>query len=168
MKRVLPRQLALVLLLTACGDTGGDAFSIPLIAGGATDARSFEDDGFTITLDDARIGYGPVYFCATSAADLGLCPAALAEFRGAATVDVSTAEVEMVGSIEARSGTIRSGMWDYARPFLLAQMRPRPSRAPSTASAPRASRVPRAEGPSRSASSRSSTSATCPPRACPQ
>jgi hypothetical protein len=126
MKRVVPRQLALVLLLTACGDTGGDAFSIPLIAGGATDARSFEDDGFTITLDDARIGYGPVYFCATSTADLGLCPAALAEFRGAATVDVSTAEVEMVGSIEARSGTIRSGMWDYARPFLLGADAPTP------------------------------------------
>lgn len=116
----------LVLLVAACGDTGGDAFSIPLLAGGATDARSFEDDGFTITLDDARIGYGPAYFCATSGADLGLCPAALAEFRGAATIDARSTDVEMVGALEARSGTIRSGMWDYARPFLLTADAPAP------------------------------------------
>lgn len=118
--------LSLALLLGGCGQTGGNAFSFPLLAGGASDARTFEDDGFTITLEDARIGYGPAYFCATASADLGLCPAALAEFRGAATVDVLTAETEMIGSLDARSGTVRSGMWDYARPFLLTASAPRP------------------------------------------
>lgn len=119
--------MLLALLALGCGTTGGGDVAIPLVAGGAVDARTFTtEDGWTITLDDARIALGPMYFCATTGADLENCPSAIAELRGAVTVDVLDGTTDTLGTIAGRAGTLRSGMWDYGRPFLLPAGAPAP------------------------------------------
>lgn len=116
----------LLLAIAGCGETGGGPVRIPLMGGGARDAHSFvTGDGWTVELDDARVGFGPVYFCATSSAELENCPSAIAELRGAVTIDALDERTDALGTIEGRAGTLRSATWDYARPFLL------PATAPS-------------------------------------
>jgi len=119
--------VCLIVMLAGCGDTGGGPVSLPLMGGGAVDAHHFvTSDGWTIDLDDARIAFGPVYFCATTSAELENCPAAVAEHRAAVTIDVLDANADALGTIEGRAGTLRSGAWDYGRPFLLPATAPRP------------------------------------------
>lgn len=118
--------LLLLGLVSGCGTTGGGEVAIPLIAGGASDARSFTASGWSVTMDDARIALGPMYFCATTSADLENCPAAMAELRGAVTVDVLDGTTDTLGTLVGRAGTLRSGMWDYGRPFLLPASEPTP------------------------------------------
>jgi hypothetical protein len=119
--------LGLTLVLAGCGDTGGGPVSVPLMGGGSIDARHFiTDEGWTIDLDDARIGFGPVYFCATTSADLENCPAAIAEHRGAVTIDALDETTDALGTIEGRAATLRSATWDYGRPFFLSAAVPAP------------------------------------------
>jgi len=120
------RRMWIALLALGCGTTGGSEVRLPLMAGAASEARSFEDEGWTVTIEEARIALGPMYFCPTTSADLENCPAAQAELRGAVTVDALDPSAPMLGELSALTGTIRSGMWDLGRPFLLGAARPAP------------------------------------------
>lgn len=121
MKRAL-----LGLFVLGCGTTGGTDVRFPWMAGAATEDRTFEDDGWTVTVEEALVAFGPVYFCATPSADLELCPSAIAEVRGAVTVDALDASAPALGEVHALTGTVRSVMWDYGRPFLLSAAEPAP------------------------------------------
>ncbi len=118
--------LALIALVVAgCGDTGGGFVQLPLMGGGVRDADRFvTSSGWDVTMEDARIAFGPAYFCATTSADLDNCPAAIAELRGAVTIDAMHETTEALGTIEGRAGTLRSGLWDYGRPFFLPDTAP--------------------------------------------
>lgn len=118
--------LVLSLFVLGCGTTGGSEVRLPLMAGAASDVRTFEDGGWTVTIEEARIALGPMYFCPTTSADLENCPAAIAELRGAVSVDALDPSAPMLGEIHALTGTLRSGMWDYGRPFLLSAAEPAP------------------------------------------
>ena len=119
--------LTLTLVLAGCGDTGGGPVSVPLMGGGAVDGSHFvTSDGWSVDLDDARIAFGPVYFCATTSADLENCPAAIAELRSAVTIDALDPSPEMLGTIEGRAATLRSATWDYGRPYFLSAAAPGP------------------------------------------
>jgi hypothetical protein len=116
----------IALVSLGCGTTGGSEVRLPLMAGAASEARSFEDEGWTVTIEEARIALGPMYFCPTTSADLENCPAALAELRGAVAVDALDPSAPMLGELAALTGTLRSGMWDLGRPFLLGAAEPAP------------------------------------------
>lgn len=112
-------------LLPSCGDTGRHEVSFPFHAGG-TAVTSFEDDGWTITITEARIAFGPAYFCATPTADLDLCGTAVAEMRESVAVDVLAAP-DALGEVHALTGTVRSAMWDHGLTFLLPDEAPTPT-----------------------------------------
>jgi hypothetical protein len=117
MTRLVLVALACSLVL-GCVESGRTRLSIP-VHGAGTATRTFSAGDFTITLDDARIAWGPAYFCTTPFADVDLCPTALAEVRSAATVDALDETPRMIGELEGISGTVRSAMFDYGITWLL-------------------------------------------------
>lgn len=93
--------------------------------GAGTGEDTFDSDGWTVTLERADVAFGPVYFCATSFADMDVCPAAEAEWLGTATIDGLSASPEMLGEVDAVTATVRSAMFDYGRSWLLTATRAR-------------------------------------------
>ena len=117
--------LAFVFVFAGCVESGRTRVSIP-VHGAGTDVRTFVVGDRTVTLDDARIAWGPAYFCTTPFADVDLCPTALAEVRSAATIDALDGAPQLVGSLDGISGTVRSAMFDYGITWLLPATAARP------------------------------------------
>ena len=114
---------ACALVLSSCDETGRSFVSLPMFAEREGDT-SFEVDGFEIVLSRAEVAVGPIYFCATAAADADLCPVAVAELREIAVVDLLDDGVQVIGTAAATTGTFRSATLDYGRPFLLSDNEP--------------------------------------------
>lgn len=121
-------MVALLACTAGCGSTGQELTSFP-VHGAGTGERSFEKDGWTVTLERADVAFGPVYFCATSFADMDACPEANAEWLGTATVDALSSDLQMLGDAGAVTGTVRTAMFDYGRSWLLTEERVRASEA---------------------------------------
>ena len=126
MKRV---ALLVVTLLAsaapACVEPGRTSVRVP-IAGVGTGTRSFVVRDATITLDEARIAWGPAYFCTTPFADFDLCPTALAEVRSVSTIDALDPSPQPLGALTGIDGTVRSAMFDYGISWLLPAADPAP------------------------------------------
>lgn len=120
----MKRSVVLVMLLSACGSTGQEAVSFP-VHGAGTGEDTFDTGEWTVTLERADVGFGPVYFCATSFGDMDVCPKAEAEWLGTATIDGLSATPEMLGEVVGVTATVRSAMFDYGRSWLLTATRPR-------------------------------------------
>lgn len=114
-----------MLLLAACGDTGQELVSFPVHAAG-TGERSFAVEGWSVTIERADVGFGPMYLCATSFADLDVCPRAEAELLDVGTVDALDDAPQMMGTARAITGTARSAMLDYGIGWLTTARRPAP------------------------------------------
>lgn len=123
MKRLVLLALVLGSLGSGCVESGRTRVSIP-VHGAGSSVHTFTVGDATVTLDDARIAWGPAYFCTTPFADVDLCPTALAEVRSAATIDVLDATPQYVGELEGISGTVRSAMFDYGVTWLLPAAEP--------------------------------------------
>lgn len=120
----------LLLALVACGDTGQSAVSLPLRAMGTGDGTTAAG-AWQVTLTQAALGFGPLYFCATAAASADLCPSALAEYADSTTIDALSVTAQNLGSIDGIEGTIHSATYDFALSWLTRQ-----SAAEATAGAP--------------------------------
>ena len=77
-----------------------------------------------VELDRAEVGVGPIYFCATAGASSNLCPTAVQEFAGAATIDGLDPTPREIGRVTGVTGEIRSATYDYAVTWLSTQSRP--------------------------------------------
>jgi len=117
--------VVLAMLASGCVESGRTHVAIPVHGAGVA-SRTFDVGGVTVTLDDARIAWGPAYFCTTSFADVDLCPTALAEVRNAAPIDVLDDTPQLVGELDGISGTARSAMFDYGITWLLPATAARP------------------------------------------
>ncbi len=113
-------------LLAGCGQTGQERVTFP-IHGAGTGEASFELDGWSVTLERADVGFGPIYLCATQFADADVCPQAEAEWLGAEAVDALDPSPAMLGDAQAITETVRSAMFDYGRSWLLTERAPRAS-----------------------------------------
>lgn len=105
-----------------------------LAAGNDLQAISDETGTWTIALDEAKMAFGPLYFCSTTAASSDLCPSALQEFTDIAVIDLMALNTEnsqpqTLGSIVGLSGVINSAMFDFGQPWLATDTNPR-SRSP--------------------------------------
>lgn len=102
-----------MLMLSACGDTGQRELVYPVFFAGQAPA-AFAAGAWQVTLDVARVGFGPVYFCATAAASADLCPVAVAEYRDSVEGNALDAAPQPIGEIRGVTGHIHSLMLDYA------------------------------------------------------
>jgi hypothetical protein len=117
------RMLLLLLLLGACGDTGSERLVVPISAHG-TPARDVAVRGGTLRLERADVAFGPLYLCATESAETELCEAALAELLSVHTFDALSSQPRQLGELEATTGTVRSGFFDYGISWLLTRQAP--------------------------------------------
>ncbi|MCA9582348.1 MAG: hypothetical protein KC416_11175 [Myxococcales bacterium] len=101
-----------------CGHTGQEFVEFDLRTRG-TDNATFEAGAWTVTLTRAEVALGPIYFCATSAADAELCPSAVAEFVEVAPINGIEGSPDDAGRVFGVTGTVGSVTLDYGLPWLL-------------------------------------------------
>lgn len=116
--------IVFALALAGCGTTGQDVVTFP-VQGAGTGERAFEKDGWSVTIERADVGFGPVWLCATPFADAEICSEADAEWLGTRTVDALDPSPQMLGDAAAVTATVRSSMLDYGRSWLLTAEGPR-------------------------------------------
>jgi hypothetical protein len=99
-----------VVLVGACTVPGQDPWvapvEIPAVEPG------FEVGAWHVELSEARVGFGPAYFCASAAASPEFCEVAMAQIAEVRELDLltgSTADLE----VEGVTGQMRSAMLDY-------------------------------------------------------
>jgi hypothetical protein len=114
------RLLWLVVLVTACGDTGGERVSVALFASG-TPAREVAIGDTRVVLTRAELAFGPAYFCASATASAELCAVALAELREPTRVSALDPSAQAVGVLAATTGTVHSAIYDLGISWLLTQ-----------------------------------------------
>ena len=119
------RGIALLGLLwvAGCGDTRGIPISFAMSGAGETPAP-FTVDDWEVTLEDARVAFGPVTFCTTEAATPELCEAAVAEARTTTVIDGLDPSPQPLADVEGFSETVRSAFFDYGIVWLLTQPAP--------------------------------------------
>lgn len=115
--------IACALLLAGCDETSRSFVNVPMLAEREGDT-SFAVDDFEVTLTRAELAVGPVYFCATAAADADLCHVAIAELRDVAVIDLLEDGAQRIGTVAATTGMVRSATLDYGRPWLLPESAP--------------------------------------------
>ncbi len=106
------RLLTITLILMGCGDTGQEPISRPVFVQG-TAPTTFTSGAWTVTLTQAQIAFGPVYFCATTAASSDLCPSAVGEIANAVVVDALDPLPQHAGTFEGFENTAQSAMFDF-------------------------------------------------------
>jgi hypothetical protein len=118
------RLLAAVALLVGCGDTGQPRVGHGAFAVG-TAAHAVTVGAWSVTLDVARIGFGPTIFCASRSASEDLCSSSLAEIAAVAPVDLLSPAPQSLGRVDGFVGTVRSTGFDYALPWFATDDTPR-------------------------------------------
>lgn len=121
--RIILGAGALSAALVGCGDTGQPSIDHPAVAIG-TAAREVEVGDYRVTLDVARVGFGPATFCASRASSDELCPAAVAELTAVAPVDALSPTPQPLGTVHGFVGTVRSAAFGYAITWLTTETAP--------------------------------------------
>jgi hypothetical protein len=112
-----------LLSLAACGDTGQVRLSYPIIARGIS-AAPFQAGDWTVTLDEAQLLFGPVFFCASVIAAADLCPSAQAEFTEVALIDLLDPNPHALGEVNSIEGVINSLIFDYGVTWFVSENSP--------------------------------------------
>lgn len=102
------------LAVLACSTAGPERAAIPLELGGEAGATPIETEaGPTLELDEARLAFGPLYFCA-SPSGAEYCDIARLEWLDTAVVDLLSDEPEQVGVLSGSTGPIASFLCDLS------------------------------------------------------
>lgn len=115
MKRAM--MVVLALALAACERTGSTYVAVPLHGAGALRAP-FEVEGWSVELDRADVAFGPVWLCATMAADPEFCATSVLELTETVTIDGLAPAPEPLGTMHGIRGSVRSAMFDYGISWL--------------------------------------------------
>ena len=116
-----------------CAQTGGAFADVPVQARG-TEAETFVRDGWEVTLEQATLGFGPVFFCATDSALSSRCEVAILESLDGVTLDGLDSTPQPIGSLFGTTGTVRTAFFDYGIVWLLT--RPLPEALPGVPEGP--------------------------------
>lgn len=127
MRTVARRAIVLALLLLGCGQTQQRFVSFPVHAAGTGESTFTSDEGWSVTIERADLGFGPLYLCATTFADIDVCPQAEAEMLVSGTVDATDDSPQMIGDARAITATVRSAMYDHGRSWAIAAADPAPN-----------------------------------------
>ncbi len=118
-----PWLLAALLGLAGCSSTGQPELSLPAFAVPAGTKELVSED-VTVTLDQARLSLGPVYFCASASGSATLCETALGEILAVTRIDALAAEAQPLGEFRGFTGDIRSASYDYGIHWYLTENEP--------------------------------------------
>lgn len=121
-----PWLLAALLGLAGCSSTGQPELTFPAFAVPAG-TKELVAEGVTVTLDQARLSLGPVYFCASASGSATLCETALGEIREVTRIDALAAEAQPIGEFRGFTGDIRSASYDYGIHWYLTENEPSPA-----------------------------------------
>jgi hypothetical protein len=114
----------LTILVLGCGQTGGEFVEIPFEARG-TAPLAFVKGGWEVTLSQATLGFGPIYFCTTDSAISSRCEVAVLEFLDGVTLDGLDPSLQSIGTLFGTTGTIRTAFFDYGIVWLLTEPLPK-------------------------------------------
>jgi len=119
----VPIFIALMLFASGCAQTSGAFVEIPF-EGQGTAATAFTKDGWEVTLSQATLGFGPVFFCATDSALSSRCEVAVLEYLDGTTLDGLDPSQQPIGLLFGTTGTIRTAFFDYGIVWLLTKPLP--------------------------------------------
>lgn len=101
-------------LAFACSSNGPGRIAIPLELAGETGSSSIAtSSGPIVTLDEAKLAFGPLYFCA-SPSGAEQCEVARLEWLGTAVVDLLDATASPVGVLSGSTGRVASYLCDLS------------------------------------------------------
>jgi len=112
-----------MVCIAACGQTSGGFIEIPF-EGAGTAPETFTEDGWEVTLSEATLGFGPIFFCATESSNSSRCEVAIAEYLEGSTIDGLDPSPQPIGLIQATTGTIQTAFFDYGIVWLLTKPLP--------------------------------------------
>jgi hypothetical protein len=115
--------LFVLTLLTGCGQTQGQFVEAPF-AGRGTEATAFVKDGWEVTLSEATIGFGSIFFCATESSSPDRCEVAILEFREGVTLDGLDPSMQPIGELFGTTGDINTAFFNYGIVWLLTEPLP--------------------------------------------
>lgn len=108
------------LVLSGCTGTGQPDVSFPAFYVPMARA-TFDVDDVTVSLSEARVAFGPAYFCASASGSATLCETALGEIRDESIFDALSSDRQMVGTYQGFVGQVRSGSYDHGIHWFLPQ-----------------------------------------------
>lgn len=116
--------LALSAWIAGCADPSSIYVEVP-IHGAGTGGEPFTVGAWTVELERAEVGLGPLWLCATEMPSSDFCSVAVLELRETVTIDARSAEPIALGTMRGVPGTVRSAMFDYGITWLATESSPR-------------------------------------------
>jgi hypothetical protein len=120
--------ILLGLILTGCTGTGQPDVSFPAYFV-PTATKSFVVGDVTVDLSEARVVFGPVYFCASASGSATLCETARGEVLDESVFDALSSDRQQVGTYHGFVGEIRSASYDHGIHWFIPQQEPHVSTA---------------------------------------
>lgn len=113
----------LAILVMGCSETGQSELFYPAFAT-PIGPSPITVGAWTLTLEEASVMFGPVYFCAAATGAATLCTAAIAEIRQVSLIDALDSAPQPLGDVHGFSGTIRSASYDHGIHWFVTQSAP--------------------------------------------
>ena len=110
------RAATAVVLVAAGAGCGGTTNLEPVeyaLTARSLSGATFTAGGWEVALTDARLGFGPLYLCASLSASPELCATAVAELADTATIDLGSTAATNVGRVRGISDTVHTALYDY-------------------------------------------------------
>lgn len=129
MLRSLLRGFASIALIScaACSGTGQPDVDYAAFAAPAAPGAISADHGWSVTLDQATVAFGPVYFCAAQSGSATLCETAIGELLTTTAFDALDATPRALGTAHGFVGKIQSASYDYGIHWFLTDDAPTPA-----------------------------------------
>ena len=105
-------------VLAGCSQTSGAFVEIPFEARGMV-PEPFTKDGWEVTLSEATLGFGPIFFCATESSLSSRCEVAILEYLEGVTLDGLDPSPQPIGLLFGTTGTVQTAFFDYGIVWLL-------------------------------------------------
>jgi hypothetical protein len=109
-----------------CSGTGQPEVSFSAVAV-PSGTKELQVDDVAVTLDEAVVAIGPVYFCAGASGAATLCETAQGEILDMSRVDLLATEPSPLGTFQGFTGTVRSASYDFGVHWFLTEKAPTPA-----------------------------------------
>ena len=115
MKQSIKSFLFVLCMLASCVAPGGEAVQLPVRVSGINDGSSLRArDGWSVTLSEARMVFGPLYLCPSDLSGAG-CDVARAEMLQAVVVDLLDDAPQDAGLLIGQAGFVGGYWYDLGR-----------------------------------------------------